>query len=152
MSPTLAATMRKPYYLKKRKTWMVWHEGRQIRLGTGINETQAYKEWKKLDKGLNISPATPIADLLQEFFAWVQLNRSPATVAYYENFITPFGKAVKKKVSKILPYDVRRWADRVYGKASNATRRGAIQSVQRVFSWALKEGLIGKNPLAGMEK
>src|SRR5204863_3162315 len=77
---------------------------------------------------------------------------SPATVAYYENFITPFGKAVKKKVSKILPYDVRRWADRVYGKASNATRRGSIQSVQRVFSWALKEGLIGKNPLAGMEK
>jgi integrase len=146
--------MRKPYYLKNRDAWMVWHEGRQVRLGTGITEEQAYEEWKKLDTGLNISPATPIADLLQEFFAWLQKNRSPATVAYHENFLTSFGRACKKKVVKIRPYDVQRWADKEYGDASNATRRGAIQSVQRVFSWAVKQGLISQshNPLAGMEK
>ena len=144
--------MRKPYYLAKRDSWMVWHEGRQVRLGTGITEKQAYDEWKKLDKGLNISPATPIAELLQEFFAWLQLNRSPATVAYYENFITSFGKAVKKPFAKIRPYDVHRWADKTYGESSDATRRGAIQSVQRVFSWAKKVGLIDANPLAGIEK
>jgi integrase len=152
MSPALEVIMRKPYYLRKRDTWMVWHEGRQVRLGTGISEKQAYDEWKKLDRGLNVSPATPVAELLQEFFAWLQFNRAPATVAYYENFITSFGRAVKKAITKIRPYDVRRWADKTYGESSDSTRRGAIQSVQRVFSWALKEGLIGTNPLAGMDK
>ncbi len=144
--------MRKPYYHNARDCWMVWHEGRQVRLGTGITEEQAYDEWKKLDHGLNISPATPIAELLQAYFAWLQVNRAPATTAYYEHFITSFGRAVKLPVTKIGPHHVSRWADKEYGDASPATRRGAIQSVQRVFSWAVRQKILTINPLAGMEK
>ncbi len=144
--------MRKPYYLKKRDAWYVWHEGRQVRLGKGLTEEQAYEEWKKLDHGLNISPATPVADLLQNFFAWVQINRSPATAVWYENFLTSFGKTVKKPASDIRPYDVQRWADNKYGNSSPSTRHGAMRAVQRVFAWAVKQGLFRHNPLAGMEK
>lgn len=66
-------------------------EGREVRLDKGLSEEQAYDEWKKLDHALNISPATPVANLLQEFFAWLQVNRSHATADWCKNFLTSFG-------------------------------------------------------------
>jgi hypothetical protein len=75
-------------------------EGREVRLDKGLSEEQAYDEWKKLDHALNISPATPVANLLQEFFAWLQVNRSHATADWCKNCLTSFGRAVRKPMTE----------------------------------------------------
>jgi hypothetical protein len=55
------------------------------------------------------------------------------------------------KVKELKPYVVRDWLDK-QKKWNSSTKHTAIGKLSRAFYWALKEGMITANPIAGMEK
>jgi len=52
----------------------------------------------------------------------------------------------------LRPHHLTEWADDNWGSASPNTRRKYMVTIQRVFSWALGQGLIHRNPFAKIEK
>lgn len=146
--------MRKPFYVKTRNAWYVWHQGKQVRLGEGITEEAAWDRFKEIQgfRG-TLRPTSNVTDLLEAFLAHVQSTKSEATYGWYQNFLTSFAKNIGSlSVSEITPYHVETWANKRYKDDSPSTRHGAMRSVQAAFNWAVKKKLLSHNPILGVEK
>ena len=67
-----------------------------------------------------------------------------------ESFTTHIGGL---RVSSLKPGHVTAWIAKRYPNTKNgSTIHGAMRSVQRVFNWARKEGMLKVSPLEGLEK
>jgi integrase len=79
--------------------------------------------------------------------------RRSGTRTYYERrrYLQLFAESVGRKLVKAcLPYDLTCWIDAHPEWQSDWTKSYAVRCVQRPFNWAVKSGLIDKNPFAGV--
>jgi integrase len=105
----------------------------------------------------------PCEAIFQEYGAWVARHRKPATVEsrdyYLQRAIDEFGHVLVSQMNAqyvermILRHEAgyldsagrpQRWGP--------ASRRACVSTLHAAFAWAVRQGLITKNPLAGLER
>jgi integrase len=144
--------VRKPYYLEKRDTWMVWLNGKQEKLGRGLTEEQAWDKYRELQgfRG-TLRPASPILLVFEAFLEDVKVNQAPGTYDWYNNFLSAFTRCHRTLLlSDLAPHHVTRWANKHF--PNDSTRHGAMRAVQRALNWAVDQKLIAISPIAKLKK
>jgi len=139
-----------PRYWKPRNQWVVNIRG--IRHYLGADEEKANREWHRL-----MSEEEPVAvrsehvvAIFDEFLEWTKQNREDGTFHWYVSRLTEFAKRIPTlRLRDLKPFHVQKWIDT---KKSSGHKRGCATAVNRALNWALKQGLIERNPIALMEK
>lgn len=142
----------KPYFKKSHRAWYVNIDGRPVRLGP--DETEAWVEYHKVMAGrLPVTERTPTARVLDQFLVWVQQNRATQTYKWYLNHLQSFADAVGTiHVGDLKAKHATDWLEKSYRDASDSYKNGACRALARAFNWAIKQGLIEKNPVRGLER
>jgi integrase len=116
--------------------------------------------------------STPLMEVCRSYLDDLKRHGNPATydlrADYLFNFATGFGAKFaphrkpkskptaadrihaglgNKAVGDLIPLDVQRWLDA--NKDWKGARRLGIQSIKRALNWAVKAGLIERNPIKG---
>ncbi|MEM6468022.1 MAG: site-specific integrase [Planctomycetota bacterium] len=91
-------------------------------------------------------------ELSQSYLDWVEDNRKQSTYKkhrhYLESFIGGVGKLLKP--ANLKPFHVTKWTNR--DSWNSTSRHDAISIVSRMLNWAVREGYIQSNPIAGIKK
>ncbi len=143
----------KPFFRKQTKSWYVQIGKRQINLGKNKKEAWAkYHEIMAEKVDFEYSQAT-VAQLLDAYLDWCLKRRSQGTFDkckhYCQSFINCIGKRLR--VRQLKPINLTKWID-LHPTWGACTQNDAISIIQRAFSWAIKQGLIDKSPIAHVEK
>jgi len=144
-----------PYWKATHRCWYAKIDGRHYRLDP--NEKEAWEKYHQLMAGrAALSADSKVAELVNRYLDWTERHRAKATYEWYARFLLSFGRSLPRglKLSKLRPFYVTLWVDSAYPPAtcSPSTRHGAIRAVQRVFNWAIQQGLADSNPLRRIEK
>lgn len=144
----MAKKSKGPWYWKLRKQFVVNIGGKRHYLGP--DRTKAYQEWHRLStqERPRITKNHVVA-VLDEFLEWCATDR-PDSYEWYSIRINAFARTCPTlRISSLKPEHVRAW---VKTKKSDGHKRGCIIAISRALNWAVKEGVIEKNPLQHMEK
>jgi len=134
-----------PWFWKKRQQWTV--NIRRKRYYLGDDRGDAYRQWHELSAAPEAAPGK--VHIFREFLEWCKRYR-PDSHSWYESRITEFAKTIPGlTVSELKPYHLQAWIDT---KKSDGHKRGCLIAVNRALNWAVKQGLIDKNPVRYMEK
>jgi integrase len=146
----------KPFFRKQTQTWYVQIGRRQINLGR--DEKEAFKQYHALMLGSQEpSPDMSLSVLLDEYLEWCSKNRAKRTYEWYRDFLQSFSDHCGKlRVCDLKAYHVTRWIDDTLrqGKKrtiSDGTRRSAIKAIRWVFNWAIKNDILERSPVRGIE-
>jgi len=142
-----------PFFRKQTQSWYVQIGKRQVPLGK--DQEKAWDEYHKLMAGQrDLSPAEPVAAVVDEFLEWVKKEKAPLTFAYYRRHLESFVNHVggRLTVSELRPLHVTRWVGAEYAGCGETTRHSVISTVQRSMNWAVKQGIIDRSPVFGIEK
>lgn len=136
------------YYLQIDRT-------HQKRLGKTKEEAEAnYRKWLIEQEGILPEPEQrkfTIAELAQEFLNYAQAETKPKTYAFYCYFVCPFVERFGGTVARdFQPLAFTKWLNE--HKGWKGSRRAAIVSVQRLFTFAVENKLLKESPLAGYKK
>jgi integrase len=149
----------KPWYRRGRGWYVEWG-GRQICLARGPRDAATRKVAEQKFHALMIERAAnptvdggdpTVASVIDAFLDY-DVRRSGQRT-YYERrrYLQLFAEALgRKSVKACLPYDLTRWLDAHPEWESEWTKSYAVRCVHRPFNWAVKSGLIPKNPFAGV--
>ena len=143
----------KPFYRKQTKSWYLQLGKRQIPLGK--DKDKAFKLYHQIMAGqVEAGPSLTVSLLIDWFLEWNQQHRARRTYDWYRDYLVKFYRHIGPSltVADLKPYNVTTWVQKDYSGMSPNTRHGAIRTVQRALNWAVKEGLIDRNPTQGMEK
>ena len=120
-------------------------------------EEQARTAWhefmsKARRQHVDASPPDEITavEVADRYLVWVKRNRSEATYAVAERYLTPWVKSLEPGVlaSDVRPFDATEWIDLTHEKPG--ARRMAYRVVKASWRWADLAGLIDRNPLRGI--
>ncbi|MGA2033339.1 MAG: site-specific integrase [Thermoguttaceae bacterium] len=143
--------------------WMVTLNGQKIRLAKGKeNKSDAERAFHEL---MAVRPQRPdtldsrVCDLAEAFLEFAKNKKfSPDTYRNYRFYLMGFcGCAGYRLAREVIPNHVTNWltAPKENGDPkewNDTTQYNAKRTVFRLFSWAKEEGLLAKNPLAGMTR
>ena len=143
----------KPFYRPARKLWYVQINGRQHNLGP--DEAAAFENYHALMARPEPVASELVAGILDGFLDWCQRHRKPRTyeghLAHLQRFATSLPSPKTMTVAELRPHHLQAWVDS-HPDWGPTSRRNAIASVQRAFSWAAKLGPIDRSPVAGVAK
>lgn len=140
----------KLWYWKSRKTWCV-NIGK-VRHNLGSDKEAAVAAFHELMLKPKEAPAGTYAQVCDLFLEWCKKHK-PASAPWYQNKIQEFIDSLPNKLIKVreLTNDhVLTFVEK--GTWGDSYRRGYIVAIVRPLNWALKRGMIGRNPLKGIEK
>lgn len=143
---------RKPWYRKQTDAWYVTIDGTQHCLATGKkNKKEADLEFHRLMTERGILPKSlkrcSVKTIIDLFLEWSKTHHEPETAKLHCAFLTDFSSFSDYSsltTDHILPLHVTRWVD---ARPTWKSKRAAIASVKRLFSWAEQEGLLKENHL-----
>ncbi|KLU04617.1 phage-like integrase [Rhodopirellula islandica] len=142
----------KPFFRKQTQSWYFSTGGQQINLGKDKDAAFAKFHQMMADPATIATDNTTLYELSQTYLDWVQTNRKKATydrsLHYLKSFIDKVGKQLK--VTHLKPFHVNRWIDKPTWNSTS--RADAIGVVQRNLNWAVEQGYLLRNPIAGMRK
>lgn len=145
----------KPWLRKSNRAWYVQIDGKQVPLGT--DKAAAFDEFHKLmlkhGQGMPLGTKT-VRDVLDAYWNWYKTTMAAETVAHRTPILKSFGKSVPTtlKVSALRGYHVQRWLDEKYPKANSTTRNTLISIIKAAMNWAVEQGYVDVNPIAGLKK
>ena len=153
--------MRRPHprYDVRRKAWITNAGGRLKVLAQGPKDSQSEAQaWTAFHEHMAhqgcpvveaTTPELTLGELADEYGQWMTRQvgtgeMAEATEAYYRPYIQRFLDAVggSRVASAILPIELER------------IKRGwhSVQTIQRLYNWGVKMGLVSKNPFLGIER
>src|SRR3954454_16892913 len=140
------------WFRKQTGWWMVELGGKQIKLSK--DKTEAEKKFYSLMSTHHEAPESPharVADIVESFLGWAETHVKPVTYGLYKWF----GQKLAEHSGKIpardfKPLHVSRWVQ--HHNWSGAHEYNARRYAFRFFSYAVSEGILGKNPLHGMKR
>jgi integrase len=115
----------------------------------------AFKKYVAILSVRDTNPTTvTVAVLLDHFLEWCLGNRADDTFKWYQRFAQSFIDHVGKrlKVTDLKPFHIQNWTSAKYRNSTNTTKHGLIRAIQRPLNWGVKNGLLDRNPLIGIEK
>lgn len=149
--------MRRPFLWKKRKCWYVKvnvGDGKRKNIPLDPDEDKALKIWGEMAAAEQPeAPTAPVFALAEAFLTWAKVNVGGKTLRGYGDYIASFcNQWGTVRVRDLKPFHVTRWLAANPTWKSADTKRAAIAAIKRCFNWAISEGLIDRNPLAGVRK
>jgi integrase len=144
----------KVWFRKDIGWWMVTLDGKKIRLAEGKTNRklaeQKFHELKVVQARSAENCNARIADIIDGFLTWSKVHRSPETCRNHLWYGQKFSEHIGYlKATELRPNHLTQWVDsHAWGQT---TQRNARRSVYRAFAWAVEEGLLTSNPLAGMK-
>lgn len=169
-------------YWKSRNAYCCWHNGVQHKLAdgpddfpNGPNYTAALKKFGEivaLDSVASVADRNTCRAVCEAYFAHVQGRRKERTLEIRHRFLDSFlnftpptgGPAFgEKAVGLLKPYHVEQWLaekrkprriERAYRECGwkAGSLKMAIVSLCAVFNWGVRNGIITKNPIKGIER
>jgi integrase len=149
----------KPFHRPKRNMWFVQIQGHEHKLSS--DRAEAYRLYYGLMSREPGAPASVkasdehlVVQVVDDFLDWAKCNRAQATYDIYFRLLQTFADAIPATltVGELKPFHVTRVMDAHSGAWGSNTKRDFAATVQRVFNWAEKQGLIDRNPLRHLEK
>jgi integrase len=143
----------KPWY-RKGRGWFLELNGKQIKLGD--EQDEAFTRYHQLMAG-QAPTGIQVSQVIDAFLDWCGRHRSTRTFLWNKYRCDSFWKSLKGRnlnflsVDELKPHHVESWIAE-HPTWNGGMQRGAIQSIQRAFNWAVKQGRIERSPIAQMEK
>jgi integrase len=170
------ARIARPWFWEERGGWYVNIHGRRQHLGDHpagsttprkikgrwntppailhrFHELMAQPEPVVVRKCRDVSEPN-VAEVLDNYLGWCQINRAPRTYEWYSDFLQSFYSSLADRdmpVSTLKPLNVIEWVDK-HTQWSQTTKRMAIIAVQRAFNWADELGYIAASPIKKIKK
>ena len=145
----------KIWYRKGKDAWVVVIGGKWHTLARGKKNRKLAEE--KFYELMLVRPEAPedpearVASLCEGFLAWSKKHHAADTYRNHAFYIQSFAEACGNlPVADLKVFHVTRWVDAK--KWNETSSYNARRFAFRVFTWALDEGIIGKNPLKGLKK
>ncbi|WP_169979746.1 tyrosine-type recombinase/integrase [Tautonia rosea] len=146
-----------PFWREARQCWFVQIRKRQIRLSPDKDEAfRLYHELMARPPEARAPEPPPsaltVVELIDLFLEWASRNRERLTYEAYRRRLQALVDAIPAMLpaGELKPYHVTRVMD---AKPWNAnTRNDFAVAVQRAYNWAVRQGLIPRNPVAHVEK
>lgn len=140
--------MRKPYFWKARGAWYVRIGKSQVYLAD--DETKAYNAWNRMREASATGPDATASSIANRFLTWAEGATAKQTFALYGRYVAAFCQLHgHHPACEVRPFHVTEWLDKAGW--NSPSRRQAIISIRRCFSWATQEGLLERNPIAGIK-
>ena len=129
--------------------------GKQHNLGK--KQQEAFRKYHRLiAKYEELGDNPEVRKIVFCFLEWSEANHADGTHRFYKLYCESFLKSLRSelRIADLKPDHVTRWADRRHPPkdSNNNTRLNAMRAVVRPFGYAVKQRIIGVNPVAGMEK
>ena len=142
----------KPYFRKQTKTWYFSTGGKQFNLGK--DREAAFTKFYEMmadQECLTVSSDT-LYDLSQAYLDWVQANRKANTYDKHKHYLASFIGSVGKRLKPmgLKPFHLTKWTNK--DSWNSSSRHDAISIVGRMLNWAVREGHLSSNPIAGIKK
>lgn len=96
-----------------------------------------------------------VANLVASYLSWLRLHRSPSSCYHYGFYGNAFAALYGTlAASDVRPFHLQRWIDaKLTAGAWNATTVNDVTRwIIRIFNWGVEQGLLERNPLAGMRR
>ncbi|WP_425618018.1 tyrosine-type recombinase/integrase [Anatilimnocola sp. NA78] len=153
-TPKRVSIMRKPYFREDRGAWYVKTGNGKSQIRLHEDEAQAYRIWQETVTAENPEDVnSPTFAVCEAFLGWAEKNVDSKTYAGYGTYIRSFCDEYGHiRARDLKPFHVTRWLDKNPGWKASDSKRAAIAAVKRVFNWSITEGLMDRNPLAGVRK
>lgn len=149
----------KPWYNRERGCWMVWRNGRKVRLVDGKNDKTTAKlaceKLVDLQYEARHNPMTgaepTVASIIEVYLASASKRLAKSTqdahFPYLQSFAELHGWRLVREAS---PAHMELWLSEHPRWASDWTKNFAVRQVQAAFNWAENNArLIAKNPFRG---
>jgi integrase len=145
-----------PFWREFMKSWYVQIGKKQHRLDPDREEAfRLYYEMmsQKPEEAKSIATATlSVVEVIDRFLGWAQVNRAPLTYEAYQQRLQNLIDVIPATLasSDLKPYHLTAVMD---AKKWGANRKNDFAAaVNRAFNWAVKQGLIDRNPVTNVEK
>jgi integrase len=140
----------KPWYRKSTDAWYAQVDRRQIRLANGRdNRNEAKRKLAEIIAGIQpVKPDTlTAAQVCDKFLGFSKAEHKAETYSGYLYYLQKFcDRNGKLPTSSLIPHHITQWlAENPSWKGSKRHARGAVKGA---FAWAVREGLVSKNPFA----
>jgi integrase len=158
----------KPWFRESKDAWYITVEGRKLSLGVKgrENEKEAVKAWHRLMANGTPEPSAPppaatasepkpdgvtVEQMLTAFLADCEGRTTGKTTEIYRYFLLPFADAYRERSADTLtPTLVEAYSRKPGWKAQ--TRHGFLTTLVTAFRWAVRAGMLCRNPLQGVRK
>lgn len=147
----------KPWFNRQRDCWMVWLDGKRVKLAEGKkNKQAALDRYDELRYEARHNPhpdsgAATVASVIERYQSFADKRLAESTKAIRWPYLQSFAEAHGwRAIAEARPDHMQEWVDRHPGWASDWTKYSAIRSVQVAFNWAWKCRLIRENPFRGV--
>lgn len=143
----------KPWH-RKGRGWFLQLNGKQVKLGDDRKE--AFDRYHQLMAG-ETPTGIQVSEIIDGFLDWCQRHRAAKTYQWNKYRCDSFWNSLKANnlnflsVNELKPHHLETWMIE-HPTWNGGMQRGALQSVQRAFNWAVKQGRIDKSPIAHIEK
>jgi integrase len=146
-----------PFWREFTHCWYVQIGKRQIKLHPDRDE--AFRLYYRLMERRSAAPeSAPVpekmlaVEIIDLFLEWVSKNREPLTYEAYRKRLQALvdGIPMSLPCTELKPIHLTRVMDARRWNAN--TKNDFATAVQRAFNWAMKQGLIDRNPVAHVEK
>lgn len=149
----------KPFFRPRKNRWYVQLSGKQINLGADKDEAfrryyDVMADSKKPVPPVVVPKDPPLVTVLDAFLDWCRSHRELRTFEAYKERIQSFLDFLPDKTilaRTLRPYDLQQWVDS-HPDWNPGMKRGRLQAMQRALNWAVKQGLLGRSPVAYLEK
>lgn len=143
-----------PWWREAKQAWYVTLGGKQVRLAK--DKAEAFKRWHTLLAGVAKHPQpecdVTVSKLYAAYLEDHKNHVTPAThrtaVAFLKAFVEHFGKASSGRLQRV---DVEKFLQRQSAWAASSKHEAGIRVIA-LFNWAVRCGMLPKNPLAGLRK
>ena len=142
----------RPWFRKQTGWWMLEVGGEQIKLSK--DKAEAFHKFREMMATRLEAPESPrarVADVVEAFLAWASSHVARTTYDQYKWYGQKLAEDCGTQSARdFKPIHVTRWVDKRgwHGAHEYNARRYAF----RFFSWAVDEGVMGKNPLKEMKR
>ncbi len=142
----------KPWFREQTGWWMVYLNGEPVKLSKDKDEAhRKFHEMMATGHEAPESPKARVADIIEAFLAWASTHTKPSTYEQYEWYGQKLAEACGRHAARdFKPIHITRWIAKNEWKCAH--EYNAKRYAFRYFSWAVEEGVLTKNPLAGMKR
>jgi integrase len=147
----------KPWFNKQKNCWMVWLDGKRVKLAEGKKNKKAatdrYDELR-FQASHNPHPDDPgqtVASVIDTYQGFARERLAGSTVTSRDPYLQSFAEAHGwRTIADCKPLHMEQWLLDHPEWMSDWTKSSALRNVQACFNWAAKKRLIERNPFHGV--
>lgn len=147
----------KPWFNGQKNCWMVWLNGKRVRLADGKkNKKAAQDRYDELryEAARNPHPdsgSVTVASIIERYQSFADTRLAKTTKASRWPYLQSFAEAHGwRSITDARPDHMQTWLDQHPEWESDWTKHSALFSVQVAFNWAFKCRIIKENPFRGV--